>query len=146
MKTKPDVLKAITLKIKKASKSPHFNFDKFLKKLGFRGKESCGIGYPIVFINKKLGVVVKRPYVAGYYKTPIKGIKTNVVRFEPNDDDDNYEFDKIFIQPLADVSRRARIKAYQILNEWADEYEGYVDDMHSDNVAMYNGKAVRIDW
>jgi hypothetical protein len=144
MKTKANHLKVITMKVRKASKLKTFNFDRFLKRLGFTPKRSCGIGYPRIFIHKKKKVVVKRPYVAGTVDVPEKGIKTAVVRFRPRDDYDENNY--IFIQPFADVSRKARNMAYDILSEWSDNFNGYADDMHSQNVAMYNGQAVRIDW
>ena len=126
------------------TKSKRFYFQKFLKSLGFRRKKSCGIGYPWIFIHRELQVVVKRPFISdrGRSAKPRKAIKTKVIKFYPNDADISGEL-YIFVQPLADVSRSARRAAMKYFDEfnYTNEF-----DYHSNNVAVFRGKPVLIDW
>ncbi len=105
-----------------------------------------------IFINKSLGLVVKRPYTLGCCGTtdrmPPYAIPT-VRLYSPITEGDVLsmgapewkKFDEIHIQPLADVSKEAASKALNILLK-----ERVYCDLHSGNVGMYNDKAVAIDW
>jgi len=124
----------------------------FLKKLGFRKvlKHSSESGY--IYVNKKFGIVVKRPYLCSDAQPPARAIPTKIV--EVKDENDSFQDSPVFIQPFADVSLKARKKAHEILENYFfgssgspyDERDDAPDDMHVHNVAMYRGKAVVIDW
>ena len=123
-----------------------------LKPLGFRRKSVEGLSGTI-FINKEIGIVVKRPYLIerGNDDLPERAIPTKIIHVEDNIAEESDSSGPIYIQPLADVSQKAKDRAHRILckifrvqdPEWASEE---ISDMHDGNVAMWNGKAVRIDW
>lgn len=147
-KTPLSVLKkfhALLLKSVGKSVGDKFNFDKFMRKVaGFKSKRSCGIGHPYIYINKKLGVVIKCPSISDdedYGSNKFK-VKTLTVDFK----DEWQHWEQILIQPLVDVSYKARTKAHRFLTKYESNHREEFGDMHTNNVGMYAGKPVRIDW
>ncbi len=112
-----------------------------LRKYGFsriKVKESsCGS----IYVNKSKGVVVKRPYLTfvGKQKVPSDAVETIVIESEYAPWPD---LDRVFIQPLVDVSIDARIDSYI---HFRDKKKNHTD-LKSANCGMYKGKPVLIDW
>ena len=124
-------------------------FSRHLKGLGFIRKAARGVtGY--IFINRKKGVVIKTPYIvtSGHHHPP-RAIITYTVRTEGRIKTCHGNHTYIYIQPLADVTCRARYRAHNILNKWMKLNHRplwILLDLHDNNVAMYGKKAVLIDW
>lgn len=121
-----------------------------MDELGFQHKEVDGsTGY--IYIHKARKVVVKLPYVCGSKKTkvgnkPYRTIPTKIIEVG------EYET-QIYVQPLADVRPSASKRAWKILTRYfGTDDDGCRDDchepsdFHAGNVAMWKGRAYRIDW
>lgn len=105
-----------------------------------------------VFVNKNLGLVIKKPYLSGSAwiakgsipRTPKRAIPTRVL----NVDDEIF-----FIQPLADLSGDRSLRSNLWHKMWRKfdsrglrVYEVYGTDLHPGNIGKYNGKWCVFDW
>lgn len=101
-----------------------------------------------VYKNKKLGVVVKRPYIVGW--EPSKKVKVPTIKIgrEPRYVDSCCLgcCSQIFIQPI--VGRRNLDLAVEKLSEFESESTNNScgGDFYRRNVGWYNGKPVVFDW
>ncbi len=111
---------------------------KELKSYGFKFVRTKGVS-GCIYVNKKKGVVIKANYAVNRRK-PVVAIPTVSVTVNG---------EKILIQPLANVTAKARKKARRLLerNLPAKTYHNLNEnyDMHDENIAMYRNKAVSID-
>lgn len=116
---------------------------KLNKTWGFRRVSTSGMSN-YIYISKKSGIVLKCPYGASMDEIPQHAIYTRAVPIPHAPYNDN---EYIFIQPLADVSEKSRFTAHARIAEAVEAREivGCLDD-HEGNVAVFNGKAVAIDW
>jgi hypothetical protein len=123
---------------------------KTIKQWGFSKKSHNGSS-EYLYISKKLGIVIKIPYVASDSDAaPILAIPTAVIQLP------NFvgEGEQIWIQPVADVSQKAIGRFLRIWGDWiasedSDEdflYAHFGADIHDGNYAMFNKKPVMIDW
>jgi hypothetical protein len=114
---------------------------KIAKKWGLKMFSHTGLS-GFAFKSKKAGLILKAPYLCSDMATPPCGIYTEAFTVDVPCED----WDPIFIQPLADVSHEARMTAYSLFEDAIAE--GMIDytDTHSENVGIYKGKAVKIDW
>ncbi len=102
------------------------------------------------YVNRKEGVVVKRPFTCEKTIVPKFAIETIVLNYPQQDSDKialslichEGNYDAVHIQPLADVDSASQHEAKQQLSKLG--YEG--DDFRKDNCAMYKGQPVAIDW
>ena len=122
-----------------------FDFAVIAKELGFKAEWHAGASRRPIYISKKLGLVVKRPYVSEerdlYRKSKYK-IPTHIIDVKDEVDRESDSPSPIYIQPLADVSK----KAVKIALETFDGVKhGFYDD-HDKNIGLYNGKPVIFDW
>ena len=112
------------------------NICAIMKKLGF---STCNFSEGLVFIHKKDKYVFKFPVLIG--KKPKAAITTVVIHR------DIYGMHPIMLQPLADVSQKAKKKCHRSLilpNKGKWRIVG--EDPHPGNYGMYKGKPVIIDW
>lgn len=103
-----------------------------------------------VFISKKHGVVVKLPYYDGN-PVPKCAIYTVTIDYSTNEC-----AVPAIIQPLADRSNmKAVYDAFRSINAFLHGVETFVgynddhgitDDQHHNNVGIFMGEAVSIDW
>lgn len=102
---------------------------------------SSSIAY--IYIHRKKKVVVKRPFLTHASRAkdelPEHAVPTLVVDCPRHGWD---ELEKIFIQPLVDVSPDARFNAYSCLCN----YDPKPPDFKSDNCGLYKQCPVIIDW
>lgn len=121
--------------------------DKIAKKWGLVKKRHTGLSN-VLYISKKHGFVVKRPWEANYdHPAPRIAIFTKKVAFSlPNDDDNDEELSgPIHLQPLANMKKRYDAMEAIENSRWYDNI-GCDYDLHENNVAEYRGEAVAIDW
>ena len=104
-----------------------------------------------IYVHAELGVVVKRAYIVGDGVHPL-AIPTELVNSPTGKgqyDSTINKFggwaDTVLIQPFADTSRK--VEAFEEIRELMRTIAvGSYYDVHDDNVAHYEGKAVVIDW
>ncbi len=96
-----------------------------------------------IFINEKIGVVIKNSYISYNAKKPKCAIPTRTIKL---DKFTSYRFSRILIQPLADTKNRAKAIASIMRELKLKSRYGNNFDLHLGNVAWYRGKAVLIDW
>ncbi len=94
----------------------------------------------IIYISRKKGFVVKRPYFPRGEKIPKHAIYTKKISYNPYDAE--YYFGSVCVQPIAKVDQFSRYLAYDAIDRSCYP----VTDLHEGNVGIYNGKAVAIDW
>lgn len=101
-----------------------------------------------LMVNKKLGVVVKRPYIEPQraYNPPEFAIETIVIHWPRYGEDKQSWFSNILFQPLAEIGTHDDRRIWRDLLEitYRDSFEDL--DVHFENVALYNGQPVAIDW
>lgn len=116
-------------------------------KWGFEEKITEGLS-TYIFVSTKYGVVLKRPCICsgdGRMVKPPFAIFTEM--FKPKKRMPSYSSYKfILIQPLADVSEKSKEAAYRIISRVNNNAKKRYSDLHENNVAIYDGKAVAIDW
>ena len=115
------------------------NILRFVKTYGFeRIPRSQQSSSKLVFTHKKLGVVVKVPYLSGdTADIPLHSIPTIVVR-RPRVQ--SWDYAHILIQPLGRLTNTD--EAHAILERRAE----VIADSHEGNVAWYKNCPVWIDW
>lgn len=104
----------------------------FLKKFGFE-KVITHTSSGFIYRNKKMGVVVKIPYVLSSKKPPKKYLIETFI------------YKDVFIQPMAKVDKKSSNLAYKRLLKVANEKECW-DDLCNLNVGLHRGRAVMFDW
>jgi hypothetical protein len=152
-----DTINALSKDLRKALKADYgvestreqffFAVKSIQRKWGLYRKQTRSVSNA-VFISKKYGVVVKLPYYDG---TSVPKCAIYTVRI-------NYSTDECavpaIIQPLADrTSLKAVYEAFRSINAFlrgVEEFSGYDDgitnDQHHNNVGVFMGEAVSIDW
>ncbi len=101
-----------------------------------------------LMVNKKLGVVAKRSYIEPKRANnpPEFAIETLVINW-PRKGEDKYSwFSHILFQPLAEIGTQDDRRMWWDLLEIKYKKEFRSLDVHVDNVALYNGGPVAIDW
>ena len=128
-------LNRIRLLLKKVNN----NINRFVEKYKFKRIPSNKISSSnLIFTNKKLGVVVKVPYLTrGIDEFPAHSIPTVAVK-RTHSKDSNYSH--ILIQPLGKLINTK--KAHAMLQRRVD----VISDDHEGNVAWYKNCPVWIDW
>ena len=120
---------------------------------GFKRKQTNSVNNA-VFISKKHGVVIKLPYMCEETEQkPASAIYTKVIRISRSED---YDASEVFIQPLADRSNMAKVyEAFRSINAFLhgvktfagyNDDHGIISDQHHNNVGIFMGEAVSIDW
>lgn len=133
-------------KIASLIKKHNYNL-KFLTKMGFKKKNLTGRSSGFChYFHYRDKIVVKIPYLcerkfSKKYLVPTVKVKLpKVLRGGNSGDMEDYWY--IFIQPMVQVDSKSRRMAYNYFLD--NKYR--VIDLHSNNVGMYNGKPVLIDW
>lgn len=119
-----------------------FNLEE-LTKHGFIKVDKNGSVSGHIWINKKLKLVVKQPYLSskGLDERPAELVHTLMFYNPHSNKSDKY----ILIQPLVNVDGTAREEAYIKLKSSSREvWRSY--DIHSGNVGMFLNKPVIIDF
>lgn len=117
--------------------------EKMPKKWGLVKKSHTGMS-EVFYVTKKHGFIVKRPYSGDPLKTPRCAIFTMRVPFFLNSDEhiDECLANPLYLQPLADTTKKREALSAIEESKYGDE----IDDLHINNVAVYQKKAVAIDW
>ncbi len=117
-----------------------------LTRHGFYRRDT-GSASRYIWVNPKIGVVVKRPLIVRERFTirlPPRAIPTVIVRDRRRQVDSRGTVrGNIFIQPLINMrSRNGQWRAKDIIERDTRMY----NDVKNANVGWYRGKAVLIDW
>ena len=122
---------------------------------GFEKMRPYSCSCTFIYVNRQLGVVVKRSYLMADNKPSARCIPTEVLHIpldielqKQGEYGDYWEspraagtFEHVLIQPFADTS-----KQHEAMNELEAGGYRFGTDFRSANVAHYNGEAVIIDW
>lgn len=112
---------------------------RLLELYGFKRRYTTSVSGKI-WVNTKLGVVVKTPCIVRKVKSiPDFAIPTKVMKIPKSKITWKY-LRKVFIQPLAST-RNANLAKIRLIDL---DYRGA--DLRQDNVGWYRGKPVLIDW
>lgn len=115
-----------------------------LKNHGFQKIKGSSGSSPHIYINKKLGVVVKRPYLT-WVDAPVPKMACPTLVIRTNDLKWG-RLSTIFIQPLVDTSEDSRWKAFSVLQEQEDQGYDCGGDLRESNCGLYRRKPIVIDW
>jgi hypothetical protein len=118
----------------------------FLEARGFVTQRKLNSSCGKIYVNHDLKVVVKHPFISGGVKPPQYAIETIQIRLVHGFQIGGFDYQWLYIQPLADASRRACAKAYQYFRELWNKGERRSSDFHADNTALHEGEPVIIDW
>lgn len=113
-----------------------------LRKHGFVRVVPKKSSTPSIYIHRKKRIVVKRPYLTDD-KMPKAACPTLII---DSPDPRCGILEKIFIQPLVDVSDDAKWAAHSILNEKQESGDLVGADLKESNCGMYKRKPVIFDW
>ena len=115
-----------------------------LKQHGFKKLTGINSSSKHIYVNEKLRVIVKRPYLSWEDATvpkmacPTVVIKTNDPKWG--------RMNTIYIQPLVDTSDDSKWKAYSVLTELDREGYDCGQDLRESNCGVYRRRAVVFDW
>jgi hypothetical protein len=140
-KLSPKQLKRAFQRLEKAKKwleRVNYRLDELVK-FGFKKVSHRGMSKTL-YINNRLKIVIKTPFIINKKNIPERAIPTIILRRK-----ETGYYKTIFIQPVAKVKNTGeRFKAFRFLIKCGRSVD--VSDCHAGNVCHFNGVACWLDW